>query len=323
MSDDSDYNFSGDEYDDNKHAEIVENVLKLNKPHSLKKPSRTEPALQISEFNLVKSVTGNKGSIQIDDLTKVLKSRKNHLKVSKKVETVNKKTRTLPKPLEKPQQDRIKRSVGYEKTRFLFDRWEAFVTSNRAQAHQVFPIGSVEKLKDKTKDAVSFVKSWTYKTPLEKALDEVEPKVEEYHMEDETEQNELPLTLEELKERRKEAAKLRAHQSYKEAKARRQNKIKSKKYHRILRKERIKQKLKEFEELQKTDPEAALKKLDEIDKSRALERFSLRHKSTGQWAKSKQVRAKYDKEVRQIYSGIKMLLFRNSNGNMNFKISIN
>jgi U3 small nucleolar RNA-associated protein 14 len=84
------------------------------------------------------------------------------------------------------------------------------------------------------------------------------------------------------------------------AKAHRQNKIKSKKFHRIQRKEKIKQCLKEFEELQKTNPEAALEKLDQLDKARAEERMTLRHKSTGQWAKNKQVRAKYDKEVNKI-----------------------
>lgn len=87
-------------------------------------------------------------------------------------------------------------------------------------------------------------------------------------------------------------------QSYNLAKAHRRKKIKSKKFHRIQRKERIKKTLKEFEELQKTDPEAALEKLEQLDRARAEERMTLRHKSTGQWAKSKQVRAKYDKEVK-------------------------
>lgn len=66
---------------------------------------------------------------------------------------------------------------------------------------------------------------------------------------------------------------------------------------RILKKEKLKQQLKEFEELQSKDPEQALKKLEELEKARALERHTLRHKNTGKWAKSKLVRAKYDKEV--------------------------
>jgi len=49
--------------------------------------------------------------------------------------------------------------------------------------------------------------------------------------------------------------------------------------------------------LQNTDPEEALAKLEQLDKTRAEERMSLRHKNTGQWAKNQQIRAKYNKEV--------------------------
>lgn len=68
-------------------------------------------------------------------------------------------------------------------------------------------------------------------------------------------------------------------------------------FSRILKKEKLKAQLKEFEELQKKDPEEALKKLEALDKARALERHTLRHKNTGKWAKSKLIRAKYDKDV--------------------------
>lgn len=86
-------------------------------------------------------------------------------------------------------------------------------------------------------------------------------------------------------------------QSYREAKAHRQCKIKSKKFHRIQRKDKLKQQLKDFESLKDSNPQEALAKLEQLDKTRAEERMSLRHKNTGQWAKNKQIRAKYDKEV--------------------------
>lgn len=64
-------------------------------------------------------------------------------------------------------------------------------------------------------------------TPLEKELNEV------LHgkklPENDEEADEFPLTLEEMIEKRKEMAKLRARQSYREARAFRQSKIKSKK----------------------------------------------------------------------------------------------
>lgn len=75
-------------------------------------------------------------------------------------------------------------------------------------------------------------------------------------------------------------------------------------FHQIQRRAKVKEQLKDFEELQKKDPEAALKKLEELERTRAEERVTLRHRSTGQWAKNLAVRAKYDKEVRFYYSTI-------------------
>ncbi|CAH0564951.1 unnamed protein product [Brassicogethes aeneus] len=292
MSDSDNYDYE-DDIDDSKHEKIVEDVLNLNKIQNLKKPSRTEPTLKISEFDLVKSVTGNKGAVHINELTKVLKNRK-LAEIGKNVTRTSKKATTLPKPLEKPQADKIRRTVAYEKNRLEFDRWEAFITSNRAASHISFPLAETDSLTIENSAAIP--SNWRVKSDLQKKLEQIE-KVEVYNVEPTSES--FPLSMEELVEKRKESAKLRAHQRYKEAKARRQNKIKSKKYHRIQRREKIKQQLKEFELLQKTNPEEALKKLEDIERARAEERFSLRHKGTGQWARNKQIRAKYDKESRQ------------------------
>lgn len=284
-------NESDSEVDEEKHANLLENVLNLDKVQHIKKPSRTEPTLQISEFNLVKSLSGAKGAVHVNDLTKVLKQRVSHVELSKKVRNTEKKSKTLRKPLEKPQADKIRRAVGYTKAKLELDKWEPIVTSNRASLNLRFPLKTDLKVTD-VKNPDKF--KWRVKTELEKKLEETEEKIEEYVVEPDIK---LPLTLTEIMERRREAAKMRAHQSYKEAKARRQNKIKSKKFHRIQRREKMKQQLKEFEQLQQSNPEEALKKLEEIEKARAEERMSLRHRSTGKWAKNKQIRAKYDKDV--------------------------
>ncbi|XP_044272701.1 U3 small nucleolar RNA-associated protein 14 homolog A [Tribolium madens] len=284
------------EEDASKHDKLVQKVLSLNKTQQLKKPSRTEPTLQISEFNLVKSITGNKGAVHLNDLAKSLKDRKSRLKISENVRKIQRQSHTLPKPLEKPQANRIRRSVAYEKTRLKLDRWEATVTANRVSTNLSFPLNNDFKLEKK--ESEKFPTMWRVKSSLQQELEKIEPKTEEFHID--LEQEKFPLTMKEMLVRRQEAAKLRAYQGYKEAKARRQNKIKSKKYHRIQKRERIKKQLKEFEQLQKTNPEEALKKLEEIEKSRIEERFSLRHKSTGKWAKNQQIRAKYDKESRQV-----------------------
>ncbi|XP_063904554.1 U3 small nucleolar RNA-associated protein 14 homolog A-like [Zophobas morio] len=283
------------EEDAQKHEKLVDKVLRLNKTQHIRKPSRTEPTLQISEFNLVKSSGGDKGSVEINDLTKSLRNRKSRLRISENVKRAHKASHTLPKPLEKPQANKIRRTVAYEKTRLELDRWEATVTANRVSTNLSFPLNDDVKMDQK--ESENFASMWRVKSKLAEELEKHEPTVEEYHIS--LEQEEFPLTMKEMLARRKEAAKLRAYQGYKEAKARRQNKIKSKKYHRIQKREKIKKKLKEFEQLQKTNPEEALKKLEEIEKSRIEERFSLRHKSTGKWARNQQIRAKYDKESRQ------------------------
>jgi len=112
------------------------------------------------------------------------------------------------------------------------------------------------------------------------------------------EEDPYPMTLEEVLAQRREFGNLKRKSIQQQMKTWRQNKIKSKKFHRILRREKTRQQIKEFETLKETDPEEALKRLDAIEKSRAQERASLRHKNTGSWAKNLQIRAKYDKDVR-------------------------
>lgn len=107
------------------------------------------------------------------------------------------------------------------------------------------------------------------------------------------------LTREEMIARSKELRLIRIRESQKNAKARLQNKIKSKKFHKIMKKEKLKEEIKNFTLLQKSDPEAAIRKLDLLEKRRVEERALLRHKNTGTWAKNLQIRSKYDKEARK------------------------
>lgn len=139
------------------------------------------------------------------------------------------------------------------------------------------------------------------KSDLLEAYKQAQPEIFHIKKTDEEEEEEIrqKLTRAEMVERSRELRRLRIKESHQSAKAHRQNKIKSKKYHRILKKERLKQQIKEFELLQKTDPEAALRKIEQLDKSRIEERANQRHRNTGTWAKNLQVRAKYDKDVRK------------------------
>lgn len=131
-------------------------------------------------------------------------------------------------------------------------------------------------------------------------MEKIEPQLFEIKTPNvENDDEEPELTRKEIIQRSRELRQLRIKESQKSIKSHHQNKIKSKKFHRILKKEKMRQQIKEFELLQKTDPEAALRKIEQLDRSRVEERGLLRHRNTGTWAKNLQVRAKYDKEARK------------------------
>ncbi|EFP12358.1 hypothetical protein CRE_29513 [Caenorhabditis remanei] len=93
------------------------------------------------------------------------------------------------------------------------------------------------------------------------------------------------------KERLSQMQRMRAIVGIQEAKNRYMKKIKSKGYHRILKREKRKQLLKEFDDLVTRDPSAAHEKLAEMDLQRIMERGSLKHR--GQNQKFKQMLEKH------------------------------
>lgn len=58
MREDNDLESFDPDVDAVAHKKLIENVLNLSSRQQIKKPSRTEPTSQISEFSVVKSGTG-------------------------------------------------------------------------------------------------------------------------------------------------------------------------------------------------------------------------------------------------------------------------
>lgn len=106
------------------------------------------------------------------------------------------------------------------------------------------------------------------------------------------------LSVEEVKARRAELAKMRELMFRAEAKAKRVAKIKSKTFRRLKKKEKAKlaKQLGEGEsDIDEDDEEARLKRETE----RARERATLRHKNTGKWAKAMKARGELDVDQRK------------------------
>lgn len=279
------------------HKKLLSEINDIVKFQHIKKPKRSEPSIKISEFHLVKSkadsdneeVKYDKKSVSVKSVASIVRKNENQKKIGNQLQATFKKEKVLKRPLEKIHSERVQRAVAYDNTRNKLSRWDAIVTKNKNAEQLHFPLAQDKVRFTITKEEPA-LSQFRYKTQMMKEIEEINnecfPKVQ--HEEEDEISNEL-LTLDEMKERRREIARLKLKESQKIAKKRLQGKIKSKKYHRLRKREEIKQKLKEFEELKVSNPEAALKELEKIEKQRIQERANLRHKNTGTWAKNMKV----------------------------------
>uniref|UniRef100_A0A8C3T8H7 U3 small nucleolar RNA-associated protein 14 homolog A n=1 Tax=Chelydra serpentina TaxID=8475 RepID=A0A8C3T8H7_CHESE len=291
---------SEDEEDGNeerRHRQLLEAVSSLAGRKRRKLAERTEASVQVSEFNLSCEGAGEKlvlpellGSIRASSSLGIVKKQLNRVKQKKSVEL----------PLSKEESERVVREAAYNKTSKAVAKWEQVVLQNRRAEQLVFPLKQEQMGAAPIEEVLT---GWKARTPLEQEifslLHKTQQPVTDPLLTPLEEASLRAMSLEEAQLRRAELQKARALQSYYEAKARREKKIKSKKYHRVLQKGRSRKALKEFEVLRKLDPEAALTKLEEMERSRIEERMSLKHQNKGKWARSRAIMAKYDLEARK------------------------
>nr|XP_033800425.1 U3 small nucleolar RNA-associated protein 14 homolog A isoform X2 [Geotrypetes seraphini]XP_033800426.1 U3 small nucleolar RNA-associated protein 14 homolog A isoform X2 [Geotrypetes seraphini] len=280
--------------EERKHHKLLEAIASLDGKKRKKLGERTEASLHVSEFSV--SSEGASDKIELSELLQPMKVSSSLKKQLNKV----KQKAAVELPLSKEETQRIQRQVAYEKASKAITKWDRVVLQNRRADQLVFPLNQ-EPLVVKPIEEV--LTTWQARTPLEQEIFNILHK------------NKQPLTdplltpmeeaslkamsLEEAKLRRAELQKARALQSYYEAKARREKKIKSKKYHKVQKKGKQKEALKEFETLKMKNPEAALEELQKMERIRIEERMSLKHQNSGKWARSKAIMAKYDQEARQ------------------------
>lgn len=287
----------GDSDGERKHQKLLESIGSLDGKKRWKLAERSEASLKVSEFNVSSEGSGEK--LLLSDLLEPAKTSSSLAAVKKQLSRVKSK-KAVELPLNKQEVERINREVAFNKTSQTLSKWDPIVLKNRQAEQLVFPL---------EKEPASFVPiehvfgSWKARTPLEQEIFNILYKnkqpVTDPLLTPMEKASLKAMSLEEAKMRRAELQRARALQSYYEAKARREKKIKSKKYHKIVKKGKVKKALKEFEQLQKVNPAAALEELEKIEKARMMERMSLKHQNSGKWAKSKAIMAKYDLEARQ------------------------
>ncbi|XP_045852211.1 U3 small nucleolar RNA-associated protein 14 homolog A isoform X2 [Meles meles] len=280
-----------------KHQKLLEAISSLDGKNRWKLAERSEASLKVSEFSVTSEGSGEK--LVLSDLLGPVKTSSSLAAVKKQLNRVKSK-KTVELPLNKEEVERIHREVAFNKTSQALSKWDPIVLKNRQAEQLVFPLKKEQSAFAPIEHVLS---GWKARTPLEQEVfnllhknkqpmtDPLLTPVEKASLK--------AMSLEEAKMRRAELQRARALQSYYEARARREKKIKSKKYHKVLKKGKARKALKEFEKLRKVNPTAALEELEKIEKARMMERMSLKHQNSGKWAKSKAIMAKYDLEARQ------------------------
>lgn len=280
-----------------KHQKLLESISSLNGKDRQKLADRSEASLKVSEFSVSSEGSGEK--LVLSDLLEPVKTSSSLAAVKKQLNRVKSK-KTVELPLHREEIERIHREVAFNKSSQILSKWDPVVLKNRQAEQLVFPLSKPQSAFAPIEHVVN---GWKARTPLEQEIFNLLHKnkqpVTDPLLTPMEKASLKAMSLEEVKMRRAELQRARALQSYYEARARREKRIKSKKYHRILKKGKAKQALKDFEKLQKVNPAAALEELEKLDKARMMERMSLKHQNSGKWAKSKAIMAKYDMEARQ------------------------
>ena len=211
-------------------------------------------------------------------------------------------TKKVLKPLPKLHQDRIDRQAAFDTTVKTLSRWTETIKSNRRADNLVFPLPQERLNAGLSNTEFQPINSKTATSELEKTMLELlgpngldrEPKKKKKEEKDPTAAMGLGTRAEEIRKRQEELVNQRRRerelQSREAKKHARLKKIKSKAFHRVHRKQKLKDMQDDEEEI---DSEA---EREEHDRRRALERVGARHKNSA-WGKKAQ-RAVWDDEYR-------------------------
>uniref|UniRef100_A0A2K5V6U9 UTP14C small subunit processome component n=1 Tax=Macaca fascicularis TaxID=9541 RepID=A0A2K5V6U9_MACFA len=287
----------GDSDGERKHQKLLEAISSLDGKNRRKLAERSEASLKVSEFNVSSEGSGEK--LVLADLLEPVKTTSSLATVKKQLNRVKSK-KVVELPLNKEKIEQIHREVAFGKTSQVLSKWDPIVLKNQQAEQLAFPLGKEQPAIAPIEHALS---GWKARTPLEQEIFNLLHKnkqpVTDPLLTPMEKASLRAMSLEEAKMHRAELQRARALQSYYEAKARREKKIKSKKYHKVVKKGKARKASKELEQLQKVNPTVALEELEKFENARMMERMSLKHQNSGKWAKSKAIMAKYDLEARQ------------------------
>ncbi|XP_044508878.1 U3 small nucleolar RNA-associated protein 14-like [Mangifera indica] len=271
--------------DDERHMRMLQGITgmpsEVFEGKKKKKKNIVVPeAYPESEFNPSRDVLEGSGQITIEDLLEPLQGKAGYSKLRKRMHQMDKKSVAIQAPLPKVEQDKLERKAVYEYSKKDITKWEPLVKMNREAPTIIFDEDT--NIGFSTVGAIA--SGFEPRTEFEKKMATLvnDEKVAEAHKEDGARLLEMnKISVEDYLEDRNHIAKMRSLLFRHEMKRKRIKKIKSKTYHRLLKKDRLK--AASAESLM--DPEAAKEEARKQEFKRAEERMTLKHKNSSKWAK--------------------------------------
>ncbi|GFP81432.1 uncharacterized protein c57a7.06 [Phtheirospermum japonicum] len=265
---------------ENYEFELPENFENPEEISRKKKDFVVSEAYPESEYNPSGDILDGDGRISIQDLLDPLQGKTGFSRLRKSLNRMEKKTNPTLAPLPKNEQERLERQAVYELSRKDITKWEPLVKRNR-EAPTLFFDEDVD-LGHSTIGAIA--SEFEPRTDFEKKIASLvnQTEFDEAHKKDGAKLLELnKISVEDMMDRQEQLAKMRSLLFRHELKAKRVKKIKSKTYHRLLKKDRKKA----AEAAILMDPEAAKEQAMKQEYKRILERSTLKHKNKSKWAK--------------------------------------
>ncbi|KAK7337453.1 hypothetical protein VNO77_18029 [Canavalia gladiata] len=276
---------SGEE-DDGRHARMLQGITGMPREafeENKKKKMNNMVIPELypeSEYNPSRDIVDGDGRISIEDLLNPLRENPGYGKLRKRMQQIEKNAKTIHAPLSKPVQAKVERKAAYEISKKDVTKWQHIIQRNR-EAPTIFFDEDIN-LGFSTVGAIA--SEFEPRTEFERKMAALvhDDKVTEAHKKDGSRLLEMnKVSIEDEKDRRNQIAKMRSLLFRHEMKAKHIKKIKSKTFHRLLKKDRLKAEASQIQ----MDPEAAKEYAMKQERLRAEERLTLKHKNQNRWAK--------------------------------------
>ncbi|GAU11228.1 hypothetical protein TSUD_342180, partial [Trifolium subterraneum] len=243
-----------------------------------------------SEYNPSRDVVEGDGRVSIEDLLNPLSEEPEFAKLRKRNQLIEKHARTVHAPLPAADQAKVDRKVAYEITKKQVTKWQPIIKRNREAPTLFFD----EKTNLGFSTIGAIASEFEPRTEFERKMAALvhNDKVIEAHNKDGSRLLELnKVSIEDEKDRQNRMAKMRSLLFRHEIKSKHVKKIKSRTFHRLLKKDRLKAESSQLE----MDPEAANEYALKRERQRVEERMTLKHKHNSKWLQRNKQRG-FDKQ---------------------------